>query len=311
MSLPNSHYQTDSSGGGSFGDCRFKCTKVIDYGINAGGQNGNFAYMGLYYNSTNCTYTGASGQPGDFNSNGSGENPSKNDPKKPSDCMGAGMGYITSTSGKTTCVPSSDAPPDQKPKGTTSNPPPTESGKPGANGQPDPTAPDYKKQESTSTNDGGKVTTKETVTTNPTKDANGNDVCPSGSTLTAGKCVAITVKTQDTNNFCAQNPNDPICEGSGKTPDPCKDNPDRVACLSDSTEGTDSTDPQKSTIGASSISVIGFASSASCPSSIQLPKGSTLSFDWPCQLASGLRPILLALAWLSAGLIVMGAFKNG
>lgn len=93
-----------------------------------------------------------------------------------------------------------------------------------------------------------------------------------------------------------------------KTEDPCKLNPERMGCKEFGTP-EDSVLPSEAR-GVSAITVQSFAGNATCPPDIQLPKGATLSWSYPCQMATGVRPFLLALAWLAAGLIVIGAVRS-
>lgn len=48
---------------------------------------------------------------------------------------------------------------------------------------------------------------------------------------------------------------------------------------------------------------------AVCPAPVQLPHGLSWRWDTVCSFASFLRPLVLALAWLSAGMMVLGAGK--
>ncbi|MDP3511438.1 MAG: virulence factor TspB C-terminal domain-related protein [Sulfuritalea sp.] len=45
---------------------------------------------------------------------------------------------------------------------------------------------------------------------------------------------------------------------------------------------------------------------AACPVPVQLPHGIVWSWSTVCDFASFLRPIVLALAWLAAGMLVLG-----
>jgi hypothetical protein len=231
--------------------------------------------------------------------------PNKTPPSKTSDCGVKGEGYVIGSTGAITCVPASDSPSTAP---TVSSNKPSESGKPGADGKPDPNSLDYKKSDKESSTKGGETTTKEKETTNPDVGKNGsvNGGCPVGASIIDGKCVETKTTIEPTGDFCTKNPNATACKGFK---DECLENPDRASCksLGDvTTEGAVTAKP----IGTSMIEVVGFSSNSSCPADIQLPKGAHLSFEWPCNLASTLKPIILALAWLSAGLIVMGAFKG-
>jgi len=65
-------------------------------------------------------------------------------------------------------------------------------------------------------------------------------------------------------------------------------------------------------IGVNVITPVSFGSSAAtCPAPIPLPLGMQLPFTQICDAMGMIRPLILALAWLSAGMIVMGAFRNG
>lgn len=93
-----------------------------------------------------------------------------------------------------------------------------------------------------------------------------------------------------------------------KEPDPCTLNPDRVGCKDLGT--VDDVQLQTQERGVASITVQSFNGNDTCPAAIPLPKGASLSWDYPCQLATGVKPFLLALAWLAAGLIVIGAVRE-
>lgn len=127
----------------------------------------------------------------------------------------------------------------------------------------------------------------------------------------------VSVKTE------SKDPSAPTDPETGDTTNPAdtssKDNtkdtpfctlyPESLACAKMGTpEEADKLDSK--TMGVESITIQTFGSSATCPSPIQLPHGSELSFEWPCRMAEGVKPFLLALAWLAAGLIVIGAMRN-
>lgn len=114
-------------------------------------------------------------------------------------------------------------------------------------------------------------------------------------------------KTQSQASFCSENPDSAICKGFN---DECKDKPDLASCKnmgtpSDTDGGTLST----KSIGLSSITIVPLASNASCPAPIPLPYGAQFDFGMMCTFASSIRPIVLVLAWIAAGMIVFG-FKS-
>lgn len=105
--------------------------------------------------------------------------------------------------------------------------------------------------------------------------------------------------------------------GTGGTNDPvvqnfCKDNPDSPICV----EQDFGTVPEVD-LGGTSISVainpvaVGGAGSCPAPSPLTI-RGQTYFFKWDtfCTFANGIRPILLAFAWLSAAGIMVGGFKS-
>lgn len=301
QSTPSGYYGTSSENWtGTVSGCQIQCSKLSSLVI----SGSTSAIM------TGCKYTGKTSQASDPNVTAETP-PNPNNPKGVKDCLGSGMGYISSSSGVTTCVPAQDAPAENRPK--VEEKAVKESGTAAPDGKPDTTSPDYKKQETSTTSNGGSITTSTKETINGSNDGNGNITCPAGYTKNADNtCSKTMATTQKASDYCAENPNATICKGDKPTTDTCKDFPNRAGCsdLGD-TSGADSSVLATQSKGVTDLSVISFASSDSCPADIPLPKGAALSFRWPCDLASGLKPILLALAWLSAGLIVMGAFKNG
>ncbi len=226
---------------------------------------------------TGCFFTGAPGDPQGLGGSPVGDTPATQS-QTPESCLASGKGYVVSSSGVTTCVVGEDSPGTQ-PLQTTE-----------------------KTKEST-TNGGG---TSGTTGTKITECSGGN--CKETTTTDDGAGgVSTEVQEKPATTFCSDNPNSPMCKDAK---DPCEDNPDRVGCL-DSGEPDDGADLPDEQRGVSSITQQSFASAASCPGDISLPHGTSLSFSWSCQMASALRPLLLALAWLFAGYIVMGAFRNG
>lgn len=168
------------------------------------------AYGGSGYE---CKYTGASATPEDTSGEALPPDPEKLPPEKPEDCLNRGSGYVTSSTGKITCVPSSEAPEGQKPnKKEADNV--KESGTKNPDGTIDKTSPDYKKEEtSTSQGSDGTTTTNKTETVAGTNDGNGNVTCPTGYTKNPDNTCSKTTTTQQTNSgFCEQNPNSPLCK---------------------------------------------------------------------------------------------------
>lgn len=162
-----------------------------------------------------CKYTGASADPDAESGKPEPPDPEKLPPEKPDDCLKQGSGYVTSSTGKVTCVPSSEAPEGQKPSKKESDSV-KESGPKNADGTIDKTSPDYKKEESsTSQGSDGTTTTNKKETIAGTPDGNGNVTCPSGYTKNPDNTCSKTTTTQQSNlGFCEQNPNSLLCKES-------------------------------------------------------------------------------------------------
>lgn len=320
MSLPNTHYRVGESGNGALGGCKFNCDTRVKFAIAVFGDPDNEPQP--EWISTGCRYTGQPGDEGDYNAEGTGSDvPPPDKPTKPDDCMAQGMGYIQSSSGQTNCVPSSSAPPAQKPDEVRHDRN-KESGKPGANGAPDPNAPGYKQEKESHTSKGGDIISqKEERIRQPGYDQGSAQPCPDGYVSDGqGFCVKSSAERQKEQDFCRDRPNEPICktinEGApnqnkpstdGKT---CKEGDKTAACSKLDTPPDGDIIPQDS-IAVTSIGPVAVASNASCPQGPTLPFGiGYFPMDGLCMYASGLRPIIIALAWLSAGLIVFGAIRE-
>lgn len=160
-----------------------------------------------------CKYTGASADPDAESGKPEPPDPEKLPPEKPEDCLKQGSGYVTSSTGKVTCVPPSDAPEGQKPSKKESDTV-KESGPKNGDGTFDKTSPDYKKEESTTSQGAdGTTTTNKKETIAGTADGNGNVTCPSGYTKNPDNTCSKTTTTQQSNTgFCEQNPNSPLCK---------------------------------------------------------------------------------------------------
>lgn len=293
--------------------CKVRCNNVTYQKGASGDQVQIYPKQAL---GQNCSYTGT-------RTNGQGGGPLNNDElkevseatknpdkaKSPESCLAAGMGYVTGSSG-TTCVPGGDTGVTKKETteksttdgdGTTSESKTKESEKSPTGGK--------ETETTTKTNPDGSTTTTtktttcdddgtcKTTTTETKKDANGN--------ATGSKSGS---ENKGSSEFCKENPDSELCDGNSDT---CKDHPDRAGCkdLGDAPEeGAFS----PVSVGPSSITPVQIGGAGSCPAGPPLPFGlGAMSFDGICQLAEGIRPIVLAMAWLSAGLILLGGFKEG
>lgn len=144
-------------------------------------------------------------------------------------------------------------------------------------------------QKSTECQD-GRCTTKES-----TKDGAGN--------------VTTKETTQSQTSYCESNPKSPVCQKATEQDKYCQDSADTLGCMVAGDvpdEGALNTTEK----GISSITPVNIASAAGCPADVQLPKGAYLTYAPICQYAEGLRPLVLASAWLMAALIVFGMAKG-
>lgn len=286
--------------------CAIRCNNVT---FQTGGAVQIFPREAL---GQNCTYTGNRGS--GAGGGGLSDEELKNiddavkDPDKansPAECLASGQGYVSGSTG-THCVPSGDTGVVKKESTTkeatdnanqtTNTEKSTEhTSGPGGTGSETVT-------ETTTNPDGSTTTTKTTTTKNP----DGTVTTEKTSTTTDGEGNE-TGKTAEKSNepasdFCAKNPESPLCVG---LTDECKDHPDRIGCL-------DKGDPpaegslDKTEIGLHSITAVFLPSgSSSCPSGPDLPFGvGPMPLTGICSLASGIKPIVILLAWISVGLML-------
>jgi hypothetical protein len=142
----------------------------------------------------------------------------------------------------------------------------------------------------------GKCTTRTTQN-------NAGGGAQAGSTAQTG--TTTSESSIDKVSFCADKPNDPAC---AKQSD-CDKNPDLAQCKSLGTPDAESALPSTS-VSISNLSPVDLPGIASCPANIPLPRGAY--FDWTpaCTYATALKPLVLVMAWLAAGLIVMGVVRG-
>lgn len=249
--------------GFSYSGCAVKCT--------SGASSGGSAAC------TGCTFTGSPGE--SSTPNGTPVPPEqKTNPTTPEGCLASGKGYVTSSSGVTTCISGTEAPASQ-PVQTT------------------------EKTKTVTTNEQGQSTTTEGTKT--TECSGGN--CTETTSSTGPNGTSTVAEEKPASNFCAENPTSPMCK---EAKDPCEDHPERLGCLEKGDPEDGDALPSEDR-GVTSVTPVSFSSSASCPADVNLPKGAKLSYAYPCEMATSLRPIILAIAWLIAGFIVMGAFRDG
>lgn len=95
--------------------------------------------------------------------------------------------------------------------------------------------------------------------------------------------------------------------------DLCKDNPDIVACAK-----MDDVEPEEVQNHQEQLSITPSAGwesgAATCPAPVtRQVAGLTLEMQWQpfCDLATGIRPVILALAWVAAAMMVIGVARRG
>lgn len=103
-----------------------------------------------------------------------------------------------------------------------------------------------------------------------------------------------------------------ITDTAEPEPDICEKYPNSVQCANLDTPASDPLQSQERTIAL--IAPVAVGGAGSCPAPLTasvLGQNLEMSFDPLCQYANSLRPLVLALAWLSAGLIFIGGVRNG
>lgn len=254
-----------TTGGVNYGGCHATCTS----GVSAGG---NAACTG-------CSFDGTTAPTGTTEATPIAKEQTQN-PTTPQSCLASGQGYITNSSGVTTCVDSTSAPNSQPV--TSSN-----------------------KTTSTTTNKDASGNTTGTSSTSQTTEStcSGGNCTTTTTTMNPDGTKTEQTKTNDSAKFCQENPTSPMCKSE------CEEFPDRPQCMDLGTI-SDNIELQTKELGVNAISVVSFGGGGSCPAPIQLPHGAQFSFENICDGLGMLRPLLLALAWLSAGLIVVGAARE-
>lgn len=100
-----------------------------------------------------------------------------------------------------------------------------------------------------------------------------------------------------------------------KDPDLCEKNPDIIACQKLEFDTPDAPDlPQKDMGGPITPDSGWGAADAQCPAPRHISvqgRDVPIPFDLFCQYMAGLRPVILAMAWLSAAFIFVGGIRSG
>jgi len=150
-----------------------------------------------------------------------------------------------------------------------------------------------------------------TITPAPAGSPPGTGPTVTQTTTNADGSTTSTAQGQD--QFCQSNPNHPLCKADDAKKF-CEENPDVLACQTlGGPEGEEEAIGEKEVNLDFAVVDIPGAQGGSCPAPVTLSVGGqsiSLSWDWLCQWASGIKPAVLAVAWLSAALIVFGAVRE-
>lgn len=243
------------------------------------------------------------------------------DEATPAGCMAAGMGYVSGSSG-TTCVAAGKGGDVVKNTSSTSSNSGSGGGSGGGTGSG--TGSSTKQTtttgsngssttvKTTTTQNGDGTTTTTTTTTSHNPDGSVSETVKTEKKDSSGNTVETSEKKQETTDkaeWCAKNPTDAACK---KAAEDCPEGSDKAACVKLGNPDA-LPNPELNTVerGISAVVPVGVASSPSCPQGPPLPFGlGYMPLDGICDLATGIRPILIALAWIGAGLIVIGAFRE-
>jgi len=117
--------------------------------------------------------------------------------------------------------------------------------------------------------------------------------------------TTTATSTQTKGAFCTANPSDTQC--TAKAGD-CDKNSSLIGCQTIGSPG-DSTalGDQNKTVSAITPTT---TAAGSCPASVSLPKGAQFEFTPMCNFAGGIRPVVLAIAWLLAGGMLFAYFRS-
>lgn len=163
----------------------------------------------------------------------------------------------------------------------------------------------------TTTSTSGDVKTDVTTATTTNADGTQTTYTKTTTTNTTTGATATTttqIKTDPDQGFCTANPTAPGCQ---KISDECLKNPGLLSCQQMGDVPTGDTVPRSSI--PVTFSPVAIASNATCPAPLTVTlSGFTIPIDFDpiCSYASQLRPVILAVSYLSAILIVFGVGRS-
>lgn len=186
-------------------------------------------------------------------------------------CLASGQGYVTTSSG-TVCTSAGDSPTPVKTVKTQT-------------------------QEKVV----GGVTTTETVTTT----CNG-DTCTTVVTAKDGSGNVTATTTTTGYGSAGGTAGSGVGSGGGGDGETDCDKYPNVAGCRELGNAPDVADVGSTPVNSSSIDPLSVGGSGQCPADVQLPRGAVFSWQPICTWAINLRPLIIALGWLAAGMIVLG-----
>lgn len=136
-------------------------------------------------------------------------------------------------------------------------------------------------------------------------------------TCTGGSCNSTTTVTNvgggssgtATNGTSSSSSASSGSQTQGDGSSACRDDPYGPACLGAPAEGGGA--GSASGGGAGAITPVSMPGSAACPADVSIGHGVVVPFVHACSFASMISPLVLAFAWLGAGIFVLGGLRNG
>jgi len=152
----------------------------------------------------------------------------------------------------------------------------------------------------TSCTGAGSCTT--TTTTTTTSGGSGPGGTGPGSTTSTETKVTEGSKA----SMCEATPNSAMCKGVSE----CDEHPEQISCMDAGDPGEEGPVENKATTVNSIVPTV-LAVDMSCPQPITLPHNwGVVSWSLACDMAGMIRPVVLAFAWLAAGILLIGAVKT-
>jgi len=169
--------------------------------------------------------------------------------------------------------------------------------------------------------------TTETTQTKTSQEGEGKTSVETTKVCTGDQCTVTTKTTHtgggasgtETNGTTTRtSTGDRVSQGTGdgdgaggadEDKNACRDNPYAPDCLGAPAVQGEVEEQQAGSEGITAV-VVGDGTGF-CPAAVTIWHGITVPFDAACDLAGMLRPLVIAFAWLAAGVYVVGGLRNG